>query len=193
VVSFVSRCDLPTDVLHRALNAELPRDMIVRGVEEAHPGFHAIYDAVHKRYRYVLRDGAVPDVFQRQYAWQVRRRLDAEAMHRAAQALCGRHDFVSFETSGSARQTSVRTIYEITVARSGEDPDRIVLEVAADGFLYNMVRTIVGTLVEIGRGIRNEAWMAEVLAARNRRAAGQTAPPQGLFLMQVDYEIKNDR
>jgi tRNA pseudouridine38-40 synthase len=113
--------------------------------------------------------------------------LDAAAMHRAAQTLCGRHDFVSFETSGSARRTSVRTIHELTVARCEEDPDRIVLEVTADGFLYNMVRTIVGTLLEIGRGVRGEAWMAEVLAARSRRAAGQTAPPQGLFLVHVDY------
>lgn len=188
VVSFTSDCPLPAEVLQRALNAELPRDMAVRSLEEARPGFHAIRHAVRKRYRYVLRDGRVPHVFERHYAWQVRERLDVEAMQRAAQVLVGRHDFSSFETSGSERQSSVRTIEEITLRRSADDSQRIVLEVAADGFLYNMVRTIVGSLVEIGRGARDEAWLAAVLEARERRAAGQTAPPQGLFLVHVDYK-----
>lgn len=188
VVSFAGDCRLPAAVLQRALNAELPRDIAVRSVDEAPAGFHAIRDAVRKRYRYVLRDGRVPDVFQRNYAWQVRERLDVDAMQRAAQLLVGTHDFASFETSGSERQSSVRTVEELTLRRSAADPDQIVLEVAADGFLYNMVRTIVGTLVEIGRGARDQAWLGQVLAARDRRAAGQTAPPQGLFLVSVDYE-----
>lgn len=192
VVSFASDCPLPVDVLQRALNAELPRDIAVRSVEEAPAGFHAIRDAVSKQYRYVLRDGRVPDVFQRHYCWQVRERLDAEAMHRAAQLLVGTHDFASFESSGSERQSSVRTIQAISVLRSAGDPDRIVLEVAADGFLYNMVRTIVGSLVEIGRGVRDPAWLGQVLSACDRRAAGQTAPPQGLFLVSVDYRSKSN-
>ena len=141
-----------------------------------------------KRYRYILRDGPVPDVFARHYAWQVRQRHDAAAMQRAAQALVGRHDFSSFETHGSERRSSVRTVHEISVTRATDDPDRIVVEVAADGFLYNMIRTIVGSLSEVGRGVRAESWLTEVLAAKDRRAAGQTAPPQGLFLVNVDYE-----
>ncbi len=187
VVSFTSECPLACDVLERALNAELPHDIVVREVVEVPAGFHAIRDTVRKRYRYLLRDGKVPDVFARSYSWQMRGRLDVAAMHRAAQVLLGTHDFSSFETRGSDRQSSVRTVFEISVLRSPADADRIELEVTADGFLYNMVRTIVGTLVEIGRGVRHENSLADVLAACDRRAAGQTAPPHGLCLMQVDY------
>ncbi len=189
VVGFRSQTHLAPEVLARALNAELPHDMAVASVELAPDGFHATGSAVRKRYRYVIDDGPHRDVFQRQYVWHFRSRLDAAAMHRAAQALLGRHDFSSFETSGSGRESSVRTVFEICVER-GQAPnaDRLTIEVEADGFLYNMVRTIVGTLVEVGRGTQTEAWPAEVLAAQDRSAAGQTAPAQGLFLVRVEYE-----
>ncbi len=188
VVSFTISTRLEPGALQRALNAELPRDMAVVDAREAPPGFHAIRDAVRKTYRYVLRDGRAPDVFSRGHAWQVRSRLEAEAMHRAAQRLVGRHDFASFETRGSTRKTSVRTVESISVER-GQAPrdDFVVLEISADGFLYNMVRTIVGTLVEVGRGEREEIWPGDVLAAVDRRRAGQTAPGHGLFLVCVEY------
>jgi tRNA pseudouridine38-40 synthase len=188
VVSFACDSQLSVEVLQRALNARLPRDMGVCALDEVASGFHAIRDAIRKRYRYVLRDGAAPNVFERKYAWQLPPRLDVDAMQRAAQRLVGTHDFKSFESSGAERQSSVRTVYELTVRRQVEqDPDRIVLEIAANGFLYNMVRAIVGTLVPVGRGARSEAWPAEALAACDRRAAGGTAPPHGLFLVDVDY------
>jgi tRNA pseudouridine38-40 synthase len=189
VVGFRSQTHLEPDVLARALNAELPFDMAVLSVELAPADFHATGCAVRKRYRYAIDDGLNRDVFQRHYVWHYRSRLDAAAMHRAAQALLGKHDFSSFETSGSGRESSVRTIFEIRVERGqGAHADRVTVEVEADGFLYNMVRTIVGTLVEVGRGTQNEAWPAQVLAACNRSAAGQTAPPQGLFLVRVEYD-----
>jgi tRNA pseudouridine38-40 synthase len=185
VVSFRSATHLPPDVFRKALNAELPHDMAARSVELADDDFHATGCAKRKRYRYLLDDGAIRDVFQRRYVWHLgQQRLDEQAMQRAAQALRGTHDFRSFETHGSERETSVRTIFDISVSRAG---DRIALEVEADGFLYNMVRTIVGTLVEVGRGRRGEDWVEQVLAARDRKAAGQTAPPQGLVLVQVEY------
>jgi tRNA pseudouridine38-40 synthase len=188
VASFRSETELTTDVLHKALNAELPRDMAVISVAEAAADFHARASATRKRYRYQLDDRPIRDVFARHYAWHCRHRLDAEAMQRAAESLVGRHDFSSFETSGSARRSSVRTVFEISVRRTAaERPGGISLEIEADGFLYNMVRTIVGTLVEVGRGVRGEPWTAEVLAARDRKAAGQTAPACGLFLLRVDY------
>ena len=175
-------------MLQKALNAELPPDMAVLSAAEAAADFHATSSARRKRYRYQLDDGPVRDVFERRYVWHVRTRLDATAMHRAAQALVGTHDFSSFETSGSPRESTIRTVFELAVARGqGGAGDRITVEVEADGFLYNMVRTIVGTLVEVGRGAHDEAWPAEVLAARDRNAAGHTAPPQGLFLVRVDY------
>jgi tRNA pseudouridine38-40 synthase len=232
VVGLKTDTRLPLDVLRRALNAELPHDMAVLDVAEAPSGFHPTRHALRKRYRYVIHDGPVRDVFQRRYCWHYAYgRLDAEAMQRAAAALQGTHDFSSFETSGAPRKTSVRTVSDLTVRRGrggglqspgsgpflgqeallsvqtiarehGSDPiacdavlrrgrggeqDFVVLEIEANGFLYNMVRAIVGTLVEVGRGAESETWPGEVLAAGNRRLAGRTAPPQGLFLVQVDY------
>ncbi len=202
VAGFSANVSLTCEVLRRALNANLPHDVAVLEVAEAATGFHPIRDARRKRYRYLIYDGTVRDVFARRFTWQYPYgRLDAEAMRRAAEPLCGRHDFRSFETSGAERKTSVRTVLDLTVRRdraasgalpTGEGdrpgpPDWIVMEIEADGFLYNMVRSIVGTLTEVGRGAQPERWPAEVLAARDRRAAGPTAPPHGLFLVHVTY------
>ena len=189
VVGLVTQTRLSNADVFRALNAVLPEDVAVHSVESAREGFHATHDAVAKRYRYQIHAGRTPAVFDRHYAWHYPQQLDGSAMHAAGQALLGRHDFSSFETAGSERAHSVRTVHELTVTRGvGELSDRVTVEVAGDGFLYNMVRTIVGTLVEVGAGKRGIEWPAEVLAARDRRAAGQTAPPHGLFLVSVDYE-----
>ena len=200
VAAFETNSHLSADVLQRALNAELPNDIVVLAAAEAPAGFDPIRHAHRKRYRYIVQDGPLADVFSRRFAWHIYRRLDAAAMQRAARALVGRHDFSSFETSGSERVSTIRTISELTVVRqsqgrAGESNSvsgEIRFEITADGFLYNMMRNIVGTLVEIGRGNREESWPAAVLAACDRRAAGQTAPPQGLFLVSVEYEINSD-
>lgn len=199
VVSFRSAWPQGPEVLQKALNAELPGDMAVLAADAVSDDFHAIRSARRKRYRYVLSDGPLRDVFARHYTWHCYGGLDSAAMHRAGEALVGRHDFSSFETSGSERETSVRTVFELSVTRGqggaafppgiaqAARGGSLVLEIEADGFLYNMVRAIVGTLVEVGQGKRAESWPAEVLAACDRRAAGRTAPPQGLFLVHVEY------
>ncbi len=188
VVSFRSATHLEPDVLQKALNAELPHDMAVLALAEVSPDFNANSSALRKRYRYLINDSTVRDVFARRYVWQYRSRLDEAAMHRAAQALVGTHDFSSFETGGSPRETSVRTIFELSVVRGqGGTAGTMTIEVEADGFLYNMVRAIVGTLIEVGRGAETESWPAQVLADCSRDAAGQTAPAQGLFLVCVNY------
>jgi tRNA pseudouridine38-40 synthase len=190
VVRVRTQSHLSTDVLQRALNANLPPDMVVLAAEEAAKGFHPIRDAIRKRYRYLIHDGPLQDVFRRQYCWKVWQRLDAAAMHRSAQALRGRHDFRSFQTSGSARKTTTRTVTDLFARRGkGTQADVITVEIEADGFLYNMARAIVGTLVEVGRGARDETWPLAVLQALDRRAGGTTAPPQGLFLVSVDYAL----
>jgi tRNA pseudouridine38-40 synthase len=188
VAAFSADTRLAPDELARALNAELPADVAVLDAAEVDPCFHPIRDAIAKRYRYLIHDGPVREVFARRYRWQVRARLDAGAMRRAACALQGTHDFSSFETSGAPRLSSVRSIHQIDVRR-GEAPhaDLVTIEIEADGFLYNMARAIVGTLVEVGRGAKAETWVAEVLHAADRRQAGPTAPPQGLFLLWVKY------
>jgi tRNA pseudouridine38-40 synthase len=189
VAGLTTETRLSNDDLVRALNAVLPEDVAILSVEPAPAGFHATRDATSKRYRYQIHNGRAPSVFDRHYAWHYPQPLDAESMHAAGQVLVGRHDFSSFETAGSERPDSIRTITELSVSRdSNQHVDRVTLEVAGDGFLYNMVRTVVGTLVEVGKGARGVGWPAEVLAARDRRQAGQTAPPQGLFLVRVDYD-----
>ncbi|MCC7476604.1 MAG: tRNA pseudouridine(38-40) synthase TruA [Pirellulales bacterium] len=184
VVGLATETRLANDELLRGLNALLPEDIAVCAIEDARERFHATRDAVGKRYRYRIHNDRVRAVFERHYAWHYPQPLDAGAMSRAGQALVGRHEFSSFETAGSERPDSIRTIYELAVARRDRE---ITLEVAGDGFLYNMVRTIVGTLVEVGVGKRPIEWPGEVLAACDRRRAGQTAPAEGLFLVQVDY------
>ena len=189
VISVRSAATLDVDTLHRALNAYLPDDIVITRVEEAPTTFHAIRSALRKRYRYVIHNGPRRDPFGRHYAWHYRQRLDADRMHRAGQGLLGTHDFRSFESQWPNRDSSVRTIYELSVCRRAAPGDDYVdVEVQGDGFLYNMVRTIVGTLVEVGRGARDEGWAREVVAALNRSAAGPTAPAHGLFLVKIDYE-----
>src|SRR5579884_2411629 len=187
VVNFYSQTRHPPDVIVRALNAHLPADVVVRAAKDMPQSFDANRDARRKLYRYVIHDGSVPDPFMRRYCFQSRRRLDAAAMARAAAPLRGRHDFHSFETNWPNRMSSVRTITHLAVNRLG---DWIWLDVEADGFLYNMVRAIAGTLIEVGRGYWPEERVGEVLEAEDRTQAGPTAPPQGLFLMRVTYDTR---
>jgi tRNA pseudouridine38-40 synthase len=185
VVNFHTDTRLSADVLMRAVNAHLPADVVVCDAAEASQSFDANRDAVRKLYRYVIRDNPVPDPFLRQFAATCKQRLDAAAMVRSARALVGRHDFHSFETEWPNRATSVRTITHLAVNRAGEF---IWIDVEADGFLYNMVRAIAGTLINVGRGYWPESKVAEILQARDRKEAGPTAPAYGLFLMRVSYE-----
>lgn len=196
VVSFQSETQLTPEVLCRAINAYLPADILVIGVEEAADDFHAIRGVAWKRYRYLLRNSPAPSPFERSLVWHLSAKLETEAMIEAARGLVGTHDFKSFETSGSPRQSTVRTVRLLEVRRGPSafsyglttaDDATIAIEIEADGFLYNMVRNIVGTLVEVGRGAQSVSWVADVIAAGDRRKAGPTAPPHGLYLVRVDY------
>ena len=188
VAGFRTESALAAAVFQRALNAELPRDIAVLDAAEATADFHPIRDCISKRYRYVIHDEPVRDVFSRRFVWHFRHRLNESAMAEGARHLLGRHDFSSFETTGAERPDSIRTISDLSVQRGAADQaDRIMIEVEADGFLYNMVRAITGTLVEVGRGAQGPDWVQQVLRATDRCQAGQTAPPEGLFLLRVDY------
>jgi tRNA pseudouridine38-40 synthase len=184
VVNFHSATRLAPNVLLRALNANLPPDVVVREAAEAPAGFDANRHALRKLYRYVIHDGDVPDLFLRRYCHHTRYKLDAAAMARAVQALRGTHDFRCFETEWPNRASSVRTITHLSVNRFGE---WIWLDVEADGFLYNMVRAIAGTLINVGRAYWPEDQVAHIVQTGDRTRAGPTAPAQGLFLMRVTY------
>jgi tRNA pseudouridine38-40 synthase len=184
VVHFYTVSKHPTEVFVKALNAILPPDVRVKEACEMSQAFHATLDARSKMYRYVIDNSPIADPFQLRYAYHVYLPLDVEAMNRAARALVGRHDFHSFETNWPNRTSSVRTIYRVEVIRHEH---QVWIEVEADGFLYNMVRAITGTLVQVGIGRWPEAKVAEALNAEDRREAGPTAPPQGLYLVKVRY------
>jgi len=189
VVGIESQSELTPARLLGGINAKLPDDVVLRSVETARDSFHATHDAVSKRYRYQLHNDRQRPLLDRHVVWHIPRPLDLAAMQRAGQRLVGKHDFASFQSAGSPRDSTVRTITAVAVGRSKTDgPARVSIEVAGDGFLYNMVRNIVGTLIDVGSGRRSAASISEVLAARDRQAAGQTAPPQGLVLLHVDLK-----
>ena len=179
-----------TDLM-RALNANLPDGIVVREAMDMPAGFHAIRDAVGKRYRYQLQVGGQRDVFEYRYRWHLHRPLDIAAMRLAAARFVGRHDFASFQASGAdPKKTTTRHIRAcemIEQETTTADALHWAIEIEADGFLYNMVRNIVGTLVEVGRGKQSPDWIAQVIEAKNRCVAGPTAPPHALFLVRVDY------
>ena len=185
VASLKVKRDITTNTLRRALNGNLPLDIRVLDCELADDDFHAIRDAKRKKYRYHINDARIHDVFRRHYSWHFYQRLDHDAMHEAAQGLVGEHDFRTYEAAGSERKTSVREIYSLNVTRN--HPAEVIIEIQANGFLYMMARNIVGTLVEVGRGSQSVAWPFEILGARNRSVAGDTAPACGLFLVDVTY------
>lgn len=185
VAGLSTQSAIPCEKLRAAMNAKLADDVVVCQVEAAPNNFHATHDALRKTYRYQIHNSRVPPLFDRRFVWQVPAcELDTDAMGQGGAALVGRHDFACFESTGSERASTVRTITQLEVRRSGE---RIDIEVTGDGFLYNMVRTIAGTLVEIGRGAQSAEWVTEVLASRDRCQAGPTAPASGLVLANVQY------
>jgi len=193
VVNFVTKNDLAVDVYPRALNAALPDDIAVLDAELMPDDFHSILAARRKRYRYVLHDAPQRDVFLHNHAWRVRRKLDTTKMNDAAQLFVGTHDFAGFQGSGSRRLSTTRTVFEAAITRPHADqPHVIYFEVEAEGFLYNMVRVMIGSLVDVGRGVAEPSWISELLEHGDRKRAGMTAPAHGLFLMRVDYESECD-
>jgi tRNA pseudouridine38-40 synthase len=196
VASFSLARTIQPDELKRALNGHLPVDVRVIHVETAEPGFHARLNTRAKIYQYRFCDADVVSPFERHYLWHLPGGLDVDAMDRGARQLEGRHDFLSFQTVGGRVRSTDRTIMRSRVHRLHSvdaRPERdtsagvVVYEVAGDGFLRHMVRAIAGTLVEIGRGRWPVERMWDVLAARDRKQAGPTAPARGLFLIGVEY------
>ncbi|NCB42757.1 MAG: tRNA pseudouridine(38-40) synthase TruA [Clostridia bacterium] len=184
---------LPVHRMARAANDALAKDRLERAGEiqivsatEKPKGFHARFDAKGKRYIYKIRNAEKTDVFCRNYFYQIREPLDVVAMKKAADFLVGEKDFRCFMASGSNEQNStLREIYDCDLSVAEKE---ITISVSGSGFLYHMVRIIVGTLVEVGLGNRSISSMNETIASLDRRNAGHTAPPQGLYLQEVFYK-----
>jgi len=184
VASVQVELTLTTSAILRALNARLPGDIRVLEVADATPAFHARAHSVGKSYRYRIQTTSVLSPFDRHYVWHAPWIRDVEVMQRAAAVCLGRHDFVSFQAGGSTVRETVRTIHRFDVRRSGTE---VVIDIEGDGFLRHMVRALVGTLAEMSTGVRPPDSMAAILEARDRQAAGPTAPAQGLTLVSVAF------
>jgi tRNA pseudouridine38-40 synthase len=184
VASFRCSSEIPTTALQRALNSLLPRDVVVLDVQDVQADFHARFSALGKVYAYRIVNRPVRAPLRSRYAWHIPQALDLAAMRLAVGYLQGTHNFKSFQASGSEVKTTTRSLMQLTVTH---ERDEMVISCTADGFLRHMVRNIVGTLVEVGRGARSPADIQRILDGRDRQLAGATAPPQGLCLVQVLY------
>lgn len=176
--------NLPPEQVRDYLNSYLPEDIAVIKVEQAEDRFHARLSAKGKVYRYDIRLGTVGDVFRRKYQYRVAEQLDVTAMRAAAEILTGTHDFRAFCSNKKYKKSTVRTVSAVDIAVHDAD---MSITFQGNGFLYNMVRIMTGTLLEVGLGLRRVEEMEEILASQDRTRAGKTAPAQGLTLVQVEY------
>jgi tRNA pseudouridine38-40 synthase len=211
VASFRTGSTIPTEKFPAAIQSRLPEDIAVLSAGEASPEFHATYSAVRKTYRYLLHLGDRGVPFLRNYAWRFRHELDLAAMREATEFLLGTHDFRCFETQFPNKATSVRTIeqvewrelsqwevwqgvpFDAAIPPEPRSETLLGFEITADGFLYNMVRAIVGTAVDVGRGRFAPGDVRRMIQQGDRSLAGPTAPARGLYLVRVEYDPDNPR
>lgn len=188
--NFLCRTRLNSEEMHRALNALLPKDISVRGCEPVPETFHARFDAIGKTYRYCIDNRPVRPAVGRQYAWHISSPLDLTAIQKALPHIRGTQDFKAFEGAGSPRDHTVRTVSRASIQR--DNNGQVEFEISANGFLRFMVRNLVGTLVDVGLGKRTPDDVKDIREAQDRGRAGITAPPHGLFLMNVEYDAGKD-
>lgn len=184
VANFRLQHILPSVEIEKKLNDALPDAIGVIHVREADDHFHSRFSATEKTYCYRIRVGSTKNVFERRYIWQYGKALNVQAMRKAAKALTGTHDFTSFCSNKKLKNSAERTLFSISFR---EKQGELAIEYKGDGFLQGMVRILTGTLVEVGEGKKKPEDMAGIFDARNRAAAGFTAPPEGLTLASVEY------
>lgn len=185
VCCFNGKTTVPTDKIHTVLNTFLPSDIRAYKCEEVSDNFNARFAAVKKAYEYRILNSEVCDPILRNFVWHYPIKLDIEKMKYAASLMCGKRDFAAFCAAGSIVKSTVRNLMELSVR---EENGMIIIRAAADGFLYNMVRIITGTLVYVGNGKLEADDIPHLLEKKDRRSVGITAPPQGLSLVEVNYE-----
>lgn len=181
---------IPADKLLLALNAHLPDDMAVYACRQVASDFHARYDCKGKTYRYQIYNSRYPHPFYNPYVWRIRAPLDAGLLLESGRHFMGRHDFIGFTAAGGKKEDTVRTVSDFSVQEVAVGEEKLLLlRVTADGFLYNMVRIMIGTLLAVQQGKIRSGDLPEIIAAGRREAAGPTAPAQGLFLERVYYAL----
>lgn len=193
VAGFTVKSNIPVSRIPQALNSVLPKEIRVIKVEEKPKNYKIRYSAKSKEYEYLLCNKKILNPLYIDYVWHIRKRLNIQAMKKAAKLLMGRHDFSSFCHDKPAGKDCVRKIYRISVRKrklvlwEGAGMEVISLKFKGNGFLHKMIRNLVGTLVEIGLGKSDPAAIKQILDAKDRKAAGRTAPPQGLCLVKINY------
>lgn len=193
VANFHTASNIPADKFTYALNSILPDDIVVKKSEEADESFHSRFSAIGKKYKYLFYNSALPSALLRHRAWHIYHSLDTGAIAEGAKYFLGTHDFKAFMSTGSSIKSTIRNINEISIISESTKMgmnimnSNLCLEIAGDGFLYNMVRIIAGTLVQIGYGKIRPEYISEIIESGDRKKAGKTAPAHGLYLVEVYY------
>lgn len=185
VANFKTTSDMDLLAMQNFLNRYLPRDIVVKNLVEASERFHARYHAIKKQYSYYVWNDRVPSAFERKYSYYYPEELDIEKINVACKKLIGKHDFIGFSSLKKSKKSTIRTIDEITVHPEG---NMLRFTFVGDGFLYNMVRIMMGTLLEIGSGIQDPEYIDIIFKSGIRSDAGMTLPSQALFLDEVYYD-----
>jgi tRNA pseudouridine38-40 synthase len=185
VANFQTESHIDLLALQRGLNSLLPPDIVITGVEEVDEQFHARFSARSKTYEYRILNQPYPSALVRDYAWFIPHELDLPSMQRCGTLLIGSHDFSSFRASGDESRHSIREVFRLDIERRKDNV--MIVAIEANAFLREMVRNIVGTLVDVGKGKTSLEKFKEIFEAKDRRQAGMTAPAQGLFLVEVKY------
>lgn len=186
VVNFHSRTRLGPDEIQRGLNSLLPPDIVVLQAREVPDSFHARFSATGKTYAYRILNRSMPSALERKYAWHVRRPLSRDPMIQCLHHSMGKHDFAAFMASGSSVSSTERHLFQADLQET--DAEHLVFVFKANGFLRHMVRNLVGTVVDVGKGRRTPEEFIHILKSKDRKQAGMTAPAHGLFLVSVEYE-----
>ena len=185
IANFKTNSEFAVEKYPIALNSKLKKSIRIQKAEEVDERFHSRYNCKKKTYRYIINNSTYGSAIHRNYEYFIPNKLDIEKMKEAVKYFEGEHDFKGFKASGTSSKSSVRTIYSAKVEKQG---DRIIIELTGNGFLYNMVRIIAGTLVDVGIGKIKPDDIPEIINSCDRQKAGKTLPPYALYLVNVEYE-----
>jgi len=186
IANFKTNSNISIEKIPIALNTKLKKSIRILEAEEVDERFHSRYSCKKKTYRYIINNSKNGTAIYRNLEYNFSGKLDAEKMNRAIQKFIGEHDFKGFKASGTSSKNSIRTIYEASVIRKD---DRVIIELTGNGFLYNMVRIIAGTLIDVGTDKIKMEEIENIINSGDRARAGKTLPPNGLYLVKVEYEM----
>lgn len=184
VANFKTNSIIPIERIPKAVNSILPPDIVIKNAQEVQEGFHARFSSKGKKYKYTVLNDVTPSALNRNFAYFYPYKIDIDAIKAASSYFIGTHDFSAFKSSGGVSKTNIRTIYELKIILND---NYINFYISGDGFLYNMVRIIIGTLLEVGRGKINPDEIKEIILSGDRKRAGKTVPAHGLCLLEVYY------